>query len=72
MIEIFDERLTPKQAAQVILLSTAQNVAYWPESFALTYERATERERRLINEQLDKQYDRMQRLFGHEGWRITG
>lgn len=64
------KRLTPTDAAKLILISNAQNAGYWDEQVTVPYEKMTTSERRRVNEALRKQFDRLQKLFGHSGWEL--
>ena len=71
MIEYDGKRTTPKlMAQQIILDSVSSRAGYWHETQADDYDNMSERERRLVREQIDKQFDRVQKLFGQEGWSL--
>jgi hypothetical protein len=69
-------KLTPKQAAQEIILDAISSSAgYWEEGLDsgttdLEGERLTRREVDSINDQLGKQFERVQKLFNQSGWRL--
>ncbi len=64
------ERLTPTQAAKEILLDAAGRAAYWQEGFVVDDDELTERERQAISESIQKQFDRIQKFLGYEGWKL--
>ncbi len=65
------KRVTPTEAAKLILISNAQNATYWDEQMAVQYEKMTASERRRVNEALEKQFNRLQKMFGHQGWELA-
>lgn len=64
------ERLTPTQAAKEIIMDAASHASYWPEGFMVDNDALTDGERKRINDALDKQWQRLQRLLGYEGWKL--
>jgi hypothetical protein len=65
------ERSTPKQLAQDIVLDAiAGKVGFWEEYADVRVDKLTERERQAINDQIKKQFERVQTLFNQSGWRI--
>lgn len=69
MIEHDGEPTTPKLLAQDIILdSISARGGYWHEFMSNEYEKMTPRERRMVTEQLKKQFARVQKMFGQEGW----
>jgi chorismate mutase len=66
-----DERLTPKVAAQdIILAAISSRAGYWDEAGDLKAEKMTEREKLAVGEQILKQFERVQKLFNQSGWGI--
>jgi hypothetical protein len=71
MIEYNGKRTTPKlMAQQIILDSVSARADYWYEFQQDDYDKMTARERQLVDEQLDKQFERVQKMFGQEGWTL--
>ena len=68
------DRSTPKEVAQSLILDAiAGKVGFWEEegyAAGINVDKLTERERTLINEQIKKQFDRVQTLFNQSGWGI--
>jgi hypothetical protein len=62
------ERLTPTDAAKLILIGAAQSAQYWEEGVVVDVSALTEKEKMRIYEALAKQFDRLQKLFGYEGY----
>ena len=64
------DRLTPTEAAKIILLDAGSTAAYFAERDIVDMERVTEAEQKRIWQALEKQYERMQKFFGHSGWSL--
>jgi len=64
------EGLTPTQAAKRILLDAASSASQWPQGYAIDTELLTDAERKRIDAALLKQWERVQRLLGYEGWSL--
>jgi hypothetical protein len=64
------QKMTPKHVAQdMIMDGLAMTRGYWGEKHDEQYEKMTEREREQVTEQLQKQGDRIARMFGFdESW----
>ncbi len=63
-------RMTPTEAAKIILIRNAQDAGYWGEQSDVDWKRLTDSEKRRINEALEKQFNRLQKLFGQQGWEL--
>lgn len=67
MIKWTDETVTPKRLAQELIMdAVAVARGYWGENSSVTFEDMTERERTLVDEQLEKLGDRVARMMGFE------
>jgi hypothetical protein len=64
---IYGKRQTPTQAAKLILLDNASKAGYWEEQFQIDVDKLTPREKRQIETQLEKQFDRLQKFLGFRG-----
>lgn len=61
------ERTTPKKFAQDVIMDQVSVArGYWEEKQAHDVERMTNRERRVVADQLKKQADRIARMFGYD------
>jgi hypothetical protein len=65
------QKTTPKQVAQDMLMDAVGTTrGYWAEKHEEQHGAMTPRERQLVDEQLQKQGDRIARMFGFdESWR---
>lgn len=62
--------MTPTEAARMILISQAQGARLWEEQDHFQPEKLTDADRRLLNEALERQFIRLQKFFGHSGWKF--
>lgn len=62
-------RVTAKQKANEILMDRIATRSYWSERDDAAYDRMTERERTQVNDQLEKQANRLAKLLGYsQAW----
>jgi hypothetical protein len=66
-----DERLTPKQMAQDMLMDAMQRVGYQVYEGGIG-EEWTDREKALVLEQLEKQFRRIEKYLGYDpgSWKM--
>jgi hypothetical protein len=60
------KKTTPKKLAQLLLMDSIGRMrGYWYEQEGFDFEKLTERETAQINEQLEKQGDRLAKVLGY-------
>ena len=65
MIKVYDAKLTPNEFAKYVVGGDGCDAAcYWDERHEDVYNGCTERERIAINEAINKQVDRVEKLLG--------